>query len=135
MPWRASEGRGLRRYPSFPAPTAAIAVMLTTRRTVADEVRMCTGRAAPSRIGPMVTPFPAVALSTLKRMFAASRLGITSMFAEPLRVVCGRNDVRISSDSAVSPWSSPSHSTSGACAVKSEYAARIFRAEGRSLEP
>ena len=32
--------------------------MLTMRRTVADGVRMCTGFAQPSRIGPIVTPPP-----------------------------------------------------------------------------
>ncbi len=37
------------------ASATASAVMLTMRRTVAEGVRMCTGRAAPSRIGPMVT--------------------------------------------------------------------------------
>ena len=39
--------------------TTVSAVMLTIRRTVADGVRMCTGFAMPSRIGPSVTPPPA----------------------------------------------------------------------------
>ncbi len=38
------------------ASTTVSAVMLTIRRTVADGVRMCTGFATPSRIGPSVTP-------------------------------------------------------------------------------
>ena len=37
------------------ASTTVSAVMLTMRRTVADGVRMCTGAAQPSRIGPTVT--------------------------------------------------------------------------------
>jgi hypothetical protein len=40
-------------------------VMLTRRRTVAVEVSTCTGRAAPSRMGPMVTPSPPVILIRL----------------------------------------------------------------------
>src|SRR5882672_7181816 len=39
------------------------AVMLMMRRTVAEGVRMCTGLAAPSRIGPIATLFPAAVLS------------------------------------------------------------------------
>ena len=65
-------------------PTAS-AVMLTTRRTVAEGVRMCAGRAAPSRIGPTVTPWPPVIFSTLKRMLAASRFGQISRLASPLQ--------------------------------------------------
>ncbi len=38
------------------ASTAAIAVMLSTRREVALVVRMCTGLATPIRIGPIATP-------------------------------------------------------------------------------
>ena len=51
--------------------------MFTSRRTLADGVRMCTGRAAPSRIGPIVTPPPAAVFSRLKAMLAASSVGIT----------------------------------------------------------
>ncbi len=64
--------------------------MFTSRRTVAEAVRMCAGFAAPSRIGPTVTPWPPVIFSTLNRMFAASRLGSTSRLAEPVSVVSGR---------------------------------------------
>ena len=52
-------------------------------RTLADGVRMCTGRAAPSRIGPTVTPPPLAVLSRLKEMFAASSVGMISRFASP----------------------------------------------------
>jgi len=38
------------------ASTAAMAVMLSTRREVALVVRMCTGLATPIRIGPIATP-------------------------------------------------------------------------------
>ena len=38
------------------ASTAAIAVMLTTRRAVDDGVRMCAERERPIRIGPIATP-------------------------------------------------------------------------------
>jgi hypothetical protein len=38
------------------ASTAAIAVMLTTRRGVDAGVRMCAGLSRPIRIGPMATP-------------------------------------------------------------------------------
>ena len=47
-------------------------IMLTMRRTVAVGVRMCTGCAAPSRIGPTVMPPPAVTRSRLKAILAAS---------------------------------------------------------------
>ncbi|MCY1466035.1 hypothetical protein D9M71_842580 [compost metagenome] len=38
------------------ASTAAMAVMLSTRREVALVVRMCAGLATPIRIGPIATP-------------------------------------------------------------------------------
>jgi len=38
------------------ASTAAMAVILSTRREVALVVRMCTGLATPIRIGPIATP-------------------------------------------------------------------------------
>jgi hypothetical protein len=41
------------------ASTTHSAVMLTMLRTVAAGVRMCTGAAQPSRIGPMAMPLPA----------------------------------------------------------------------------
>ena len=44
--------------------------MFTTRRTVADEVSIWTGRAAPSRTGPTVTPLPPVTFRTLNQIFA-----------------------------------------------------------------
>jgi len=40
--------------------------MLTMRLTVAEVVRMWTGLAAPSRMGPMVMPSPAAVFSRLK---------------------------------------------------------------------
>ena len=57
--------------------------MLTIRRTVADWVRMCTGLATPSRIGPSVTPPPEAAFSRLNEMFAASIDGMISRLASP----------------------------------------------------
>ncbi|CPM40312.1 Uncharacterised protein [Bordetella pertussis] len=39
--------------------------MLTMRRTVALVVRMCTGRAEPSRIGPIAIPLLPVIFSML----------------------------------------------------------------------
>src|SRR5438034_4219221 len=95
--------------------------MLTTRRTVADGVRMCTGRAAPSRIGPMVTPPPEAVFSRLKAMFAASSVGITRRFASPRNRERGNTRRRISSESAASPCISPSASSWGArSAMRSE---------------
>jgi len=47
------------------ASTTAKAVIFTIRRTVADGVKMCTGLAQPSKIGPIATPLPAV---TFKRL-------------------------------------------------------------------
>jgi FAD/FMN-containing dehydrogenase len=44
---------------SIAQSTTVSAVMLTMRRTVAEGVRMFTGFATPSRIGPSVTPAPA----------------------------------------------------------------------------
>ena len=38
------------------ASTAATAVMLTTRRTLEEVVRMCAGLSTPIRIGPIATP-------------------------------------------------------------------------------
>ena len=52
----ALETAPLRRAEMAPAWATASAVMLTTRRTVADGVRMCAGAPTPSRIGPTVTP-------------------------------------------------------------------------------
>ncbi|MNN43257.1 hypothetical protein D3C81_1574830 [compost metagenome] len=51
---------------------------------------MCTGLAAPSRIGPTVTPCPPVILSRLKAMLAASSVGMTSRLALPASLVFGR---------------------------------------------
>jgi len=47
------------------ALAAASAVMLSTRRTVAAGVRMCTVPAEPMRMGPTVTPPLAVVFITL----------------------------------------------------------------------
>ena len=60
----------------------AIAAMLRRPRTVTDGVTMCTGDAAPSRIGPTATP-PEVTFSRLKAMFAASRPGAMRRLAAP----------------------------------------------------
>ncbi len=49
------------------ASTTVSAVMLTIRRTVADGVRMCTGFATPSRIGPSVTPLARRDLEQVER--------------------------------------------------------------------
>src|SRR6185436_7750066 len=65
------------------------AVMLTMRRTVAEGVRMCTGRAVPRRIGPMVTLSADATFSRLKEMLAASMVGITSRFASPFSFELG----------------------------------------------
>src|SRR3954447_5169726 len=92
------------------------AVMLTMRRTVADEVRMFTGAAQPSRIGPMATLLPAAVLSKLYAIFAESRFGNTSRFADPVSVVSGRARLRNASLSALSPCISPSTSKLGDCA-------------------
>ena len=71
---RASDGIGLMARQSIAsgrgalrrsASTTASAVMLTMRRTVDDGVRMCTGRAAPSRMPPTVMPLPAAMRSRL----------------------------------------------------------------------
>src|SRR5690606_8115197 len=72
----------------------AQAVMLTLRRIVAEGVWMCTGRAAPSSTGPMVTLLPAVDLSRLYAMLAASMLGSTSRLASPSRVLTGKKRLR-----------------------------------------
>lgn len=47
------------------ASATSSAVMLTIRRTVADDVSTCTGWAAPSRIGPIAMPLPAAVFSRL----------------------------------------------------------------------
>ena len=105
------------------------------RRTVAEGVRMCAGRAAPSSIGPTVTPPPAAVFSRLNEMFAASSVGITSRFASPRSRARGKTRMRISSESAASPCISPSTCRSGARSLMSASAARILRAEGVSTEP
>ncbi len=63
--------------------------MLTMRRTVALVVRMCTGRAAPSRIGPIATPLLPVIFSMLYVMLPVSRLGMTRRLARPFSVLSG----------------------------------------------
>src|SRR3954468_5839328 len=117
------------------ASATASAVMLTMRRTVAEGVRMCTGRAAPSRIGPTVTPPPAAVLRRLNEMLAASSVGMMSRFASPRSLEFGNTRRRIASDSAASPCISPSISSSGArCAISSR-AWRILAAEPVLSEP
>ena len=59
--------------------------MLTIRRTVALGVRMWTGFAAPSSMGPIVMPAPPTIFNRLNEMFAASSPGRISRFASPLR--------------------------------------------------
>ena len=82
------------------ASATASAVMLTRRRTVAEGVRMCTGRAAPSRIGPMVTPPPEAVFNRLNEMFAASSEGMMSRFASVVRRESGNSLSRIAFDNA-----------------------------------
>src|SRR3989338_4700447 len=96
------------------ASTTVSSVILTMRRTVAEGVRICTGRATPSRMGPTVMPSPAAVLSRLKAMLAASSVGITSRFASPFNRALGKTRSRISCDSAASPCISPSTSRPGA---------------------
>src|SRR5665647_2815630 len=117
------------------ALATASAVMFTMRRTVAEGLRTCTEEAAPSRMGPTVTPCPLVILSTLKRMLAASRFGQISTLASPLSLLSIRAVRRMSSDKAASPCSSPSHSTSGAIWQNSSCARRILTADLRLDEP
>src|SRR5690606_12028595 len=73
-PWRHARQAATRRADqrSTLASITVQAVMLTMRRTVADAVRMCTGRAAPSRTGPIATLCPAAVLRRLYAMLAAS---------------------------------------------------------------
>src|SRR6185503_1564903 len=117
------------------ASTTATAGMLMMRRTVALGVRMCTGRAAPSRIGPMVMPAPPTTFRRLKEMLAASIPGIISRLASPFSRELGKLALRTSSDSAESACISPSTSRSGNWARMIDSASRIFNAEGASLEP
>lgn len=63
--------------------------MFNTRRVVAVGVKICTGFAAPSKIGPIVTLLPDVAFNRLNEMFAASRFGMINKFAEPLKLELG----------------------------------------------
>src|SRR4029078_9387187 len=65
------------------ASTTATAVMLTILRTVADGVRTCPARDAPSSIGPTVMPEPPTTFSRLNEMLAASSVGMMRRFASP----------------------------------------------------
>ena len=117
------------------ASTTVSAVMLTMRRTVADGVRMCTGCAAPSRIGPIVTPSPDGGLQQVERDVG----GIERRHDQQVRLalqprVAGTRAMRISSYSAASPCISPSTSRSGSRALISGSASRILRADGSSLD-
>ena len=96
---------------------------------------MCAGAFTPSRIGPTVTPWPPVTLSTLNRMFAASRFGSTSRFALPVSGESGIAAWRSASSKASSPCISPSAGTSGMRCANRSRAARILRADGRLLLP
>src|SRR5258706_7096815 len=122
-------------FPYSCASTTVRAVMLMMRRTVAVGVRMCTGRAAPRRIGPTVMPAPPTTLSKLNEMLAASSVGMMRRLASPFSRVLGNALARTSSESAASPCISPSTSSSGMRARISSSAARIFTAEGASLVP
>ena len=96
---------------------------------------MCTGRAAPSRIGPIVMPSPAAVFSRLKAILAASSVGMIRRFASSFRRERGKFASRSPASRAESPCISPSISSSGASARISSSAARIFCAEGASLVP
>ena len=73
--------------------TAAMAVVLTRRRTVVAEVPTCTERRAPIRIGPTVTLW-LIALERLYAMWAESRSGITSRLAGPCSFELGNTFLR-----------------------------------------
>ena len=120
---------------SLAASTEASAVMLTRRRTVAVGVRMCAGRASPSRIGPTVMPWPEVALSTLKVMLAASSVGITSRLASRVSAAPGKSWSSSSRDKAASPCISPSTSNAGWSERINSSARRILRALAVSSLP
>src|SRR5260221_3055685 len=117
------------------ASSTASAVMLMMRRTVAVGVRMCTGLAAPSRIGPTVMPAPPTTFSRLNEMLAASSVGMMRRLASPLRREFGKALERTSSESAASPCISPSTSSAGIFSRIIASAVRILRAEGASLVP
>src|SRR5262245_56112772 len=76
------------------ASATVTAVMLTSRRTVADGVRMCTGLPAPNRTGPIAIPPPAACFNKLYAMLALSMFGSTSRLASPLSVERGINSLR-----------------------------------------
>ena len=65
----------------------------------------------------------------LKEMLAASRLGITSRLASPLRRESGCSLSRISTDNAASPCISPSTLRLGQVACRISHARRILRAD------
>src|SRR5262249_18014495 len=66
------------------ASTTASALILTMPRTDTVGVRICAGWAAPIRIGPTDVPSP-TPRNRLSAMLAASRVGMISRFACPLR--------------------------------------------------
>src|SRR6185437_9131844 len=94
------------------ASTHAMAVMLTTRRTVACGVSTCTGLATPIRIGPITTPSH-ITRVMLKAVLAASRLGNTNTLARPVRREFGNTRSRNAGSSARSACISPSTSSFG----------------------
>ena len=79
--------------------------MFTSRRTVAEGVMTCAGKALPSRIGPMVMPCPSVVLSTLNKskfdnlygcresLVDGIKRAIDVMVAGKVAVICGYGDV------------------------------------------
>ena len=116
-----------------PRRPPASAVMLTTRRIVADGVRMCAGRAAPSRIGPDRHAVPAGHLEHVEQDVGGvevrqqQQVGRAGQRASRAGSSCGS-----ASDSAASPCISPSHSTSGAsCANSSRACAHAPRRRPR----
>src|SRR5581483_4293310 len=94
------------------ASTHAIAVMLTTRRTVACGVSTCAGLATPIRIGPITTPSASTRVM-LNAVLAAARLGNTNTLARPLKRESGNTRARNSGSSARSACISPSTSSFG----------------------
>src|SRR5690606_37459304 len=66
------------------------AAMLTIRRTVELDVRICTGAFAPNRNGPTATLPPAAVFNKLYAILPESTLGQINRFAAPFRVVEGK---------------------------------------------
>src|SRR5690606_15347617 len=67
------------------ASSTVSAAILTMRRTVELDVRICTGALTPSRNGPTATLPPAAVFSKLYAMLPESTLGQISRLASPCR--------------------------------------------------